>query len=66
MNQSDIAELTTLLSFLFSAIGVTGVTGTDISGFLTVIGGIVTLGAMFWARFAHKNEVAVAAGTKLQ
>ncbi len=40
--------------------GLTGVTSADVTGFVNVILGIVTLVSIVWSHFAHKAEVTAA------
>lgn len=43
-------------------LGIVGLTTGDVSGFINVCAGIVSLGAILWAHVAHKKELGRALG----
>jgi hypothetical protein len=51
-------HIVAFLGALFSLLGATGVTSSDISGFVNVVGAIVAMGAVLAAHIAHKSEAA--------
>jgi hypothetical protein len=63
MSQTAAANFT---GFLFSALtlaGASGVTASDVQGFVTVVGAIVTAACFIWSHFAHRSEVAAASAS---
>lgn len=60
MNNPGTANLVGGISALLTLAGLTGVTSADVSGFVTVVGSIVSLGAFIWSHIAHKNAVSAA------
>ena len=63
MSQTATANIVSFISALFVLGGTTGVTTTDVSGFVNVLLGIITLVGIVWSHFAHKQAVTTAATT---
>lgn len=47
----------TFVSALFTLAGVSGITSTDVAGFVNVIFGFITLIGIVWSWFAHQSKV---------
>lgn len=60
MNQSTVASVVGGVSSLFVLLGITGITGQDLTGFINVVVALVAFGSYIWAHVAHKKEVAAA------
>jgi hypothetical protein len=58
MSATTSAHIVAFLGALLALSGATGVTPTDISGFVNVVGAIVAMGAVLVAHLAHKSEIA--------
>lgn len=57
MNQVAIANTIGFISALLTLGGVSGITTTDVSGFVNVWAGLVTLVCFIWAHVAHKKAL---------
>ena len=58
MSTVTSANIVAFLGALFALLGATGITPTDISGFVNVVGAIVAMGAVIVSHIAHKSEMA--------
>ena len=58
MSTVTSANIVAFLGALFALLGATGVTSSDIAGFVNVAGAIVAMGAVLVSHLAHKSEVA--------
>ena len=53
----------TFISALFTLGGVSGITQQDVSGFVNVLFGFMTLAGIVWSWFAHRAKVKSLTGT---
>lgn len=60
MDKTATTNIVTFVSALLMLGGVTGITSQDISGFLNVVFGVITLGGIVYSHFTHKQAVAAA------
>jgi hypothetical protein len=60
MDQTNLAHLIGTVSAVLTLGGVTGITSQDISGFLNVIFGIISVVSFIWAHVAHRKALAAA------
>jgi hypothetical protein len=58
MSTVTLANIVAFLRALFALFGATGVTTTDIAGFVQVCGAIVAMSAVIVSHIADKSEVA--------
>ncbi len=58
MSTVTSANIVAFLGALFALLGATGITPTDIAGFVNVVGAIVAMGAVIVSHIAHKSEMA--------
>lgn len=58
MDKTTTVNIVTFVSALLTLGGVSGITSQDISGFLNVIFGIITLGGIAYSHFTHKKALA--------
>jgi hypothetical protein len=57
MNNPGTANMVGAISALLTLAGLTGITAADVSGFVSVVGAIVSFGAFVWSHIAHKNAL---------
>lgn len=57
MDQTSVAHTIGIVSSLIVALGVTGITSQDLTGFMNVVFALISLGSFVWAHFAHKSAV---------
>ena len=60
MNNVAVANSVGALSALLTLAGITGVTSADVSGFVTVLGALISFIAFIWSHIAHKSALAAA------
>lgn len=60
MSSANISNFVTFLSALLTLAGATGITATDVQGFVTVAGAFVTLGAVVVSWILHNKAIVAA------
>lgn len=58
MDTTTTANIVAFFGTVFTLLGVSGVTSADVSGFVNVIVGLITLASILVGHIAHKNAVA--------
>ena len=61
MDTTEVMTIATIIGTVFSFLGITGIDANVISGAVTGIISLVTIGTAVWAHFAHKSSVAASA-----
>jgi len=58
------SNITGLLFSVLTLAGATGITASDVQGFVTVIGAIGTLACFIWSHIQHKTALAAATASQ--
>jgi hypothetical protein len=64
MSQTAVANTAGVLSAILTLAGATGVTAADISGFVTVLGALISAVCFIWSHISHTKAVQVAQGIR--